>query len=268
MKKVSIVIFIIAFICISTLLFLGWRNHCIVNNNCKLIIENVSICFDDTKSIIENAIDSISKSPQHKSLSEDTLNQVSKELVSLQSSIESSKHELIQQKTELFDSNAITFLISFLSALMFTGFISLFIKSAEQYEKVEKKINVFFNKKTTTLNTFYTNYTILSQILNSISILAAILSSNGFVIQSGNLTLVYMIEREIRKLRESHFGNIRSLSSDDKSSCLNIITDSISYLNIQEIRNNNDNGLKAFEDLNNNLMQIREIIEGIPVDED
>lgn len=255
---------IVTFIVVCLISILAWWNYSAVNKNSQIIIENLFLNFEETKSSVEKIQETID-STSHSCIQEEKIKEASKELSSLLSDIDKSKHEVTMQQQALFDANTVTFLISFLSALLFTGFISLFIKSSEQYEKIERKINELFKDKYTALNSLYKTYTALSQIFNGVSVLGANLASSEYNIQQGYHTLVYMIEREIRQLREERFNGIKAITPEDKKRFLEIITDCIAYLNMEELKANNTMGLKAFEDLNNDLLGIQEMIENIPI---
>ena len=122
----------LAAICIIVLFFVAGCNHCYVDINIQKNIDSLSVNFENTKANIEI----ITKNISHESTQEKGAERVSQELESLCGDIDDAICEIIQLHQKTFDANTVTFLITFLSALLFTVFITLFIKNIEQFNKL------------------------------------------------------------------------------------------------------------------------------------
>lgn len=283
------------------------RNHHYVNLNNKANLENLSLSFEKTKADIE-----LIKNNTY-GMQETSAENVSHELNSLLNDIKDAKREIIKQHQDIFDANTVTFLITFLSALLFTVFITLFIRNMEQFNKlyelrtelndriteadnkIEKanykiteadkkigeangKINeadkriaeakTDWDKKLQNqeyLLSLGTKRNSLMQILSLVSVLGSHLASSAYVLKSEYATLAYMIQRKIQSLLKEGFDNIIAIRTEDKDELMRIVEDCITYLNIETLRDVNTDGLVAFEHLNNNLIEIQNKIENIPL---
>lgn len=294
---------------IVCLFICSYCNHVSVNRNCQINIENLSMSFKETKAEIEIIKDSI----HHEDTQNNSMEQVSKELNSLLFDIKNAKREIIRQYQNIFDANTVTFLVTFLSALLFTVFITLFIKNMEQYNSLyqvrkelydrmtntneklaktdenitnadkkiieaDKKIADVNNRiveaeydwKTKIQNLKYvlnlcTERNYLTQILNLVSVLGSHLASSDYIIKPEYATLVYMTHRKTQSLLKEGFKDIKTIRQEDKTELKKIITDCITYLNIETLSELNKDGLIAFKQLDGDLNQIRDIIQKIPL---
>ena len=276
----------LAAICIIVLFFVAGCNHCYVDINIQKNIDSLSVNFENTKANIEI----ITKNISHESTQEKGAERVSQELESLCGDIDDAICEIIQLHQKTFDANTVTFLITFLSALLFTVFITLFIKNIEQFNKlyeVKTELDsqiVGANDRITKADTKiaeaekdwdikqkYQEYLLklaiernnLTQILNLVSVLGSQLASSNYNIKPEYATLVYMIHRKTQLVLKEGFKDIKDIRSEDKAEFMQIITDCITYLNIGILTENNEVGLKTFTQLYNDLIDIRKKIENM-----
>lgn len=141
----------IAFIGIVILFICSCCNHCSVNRYSQINIELLSKGFEETKANIEIIKNSI----RHGYMQKKYMGNVSKELITLLANIEKAKGEITKQYQNIFDANTVTFLITFLSALFFTLFVTYITKNINQFiklyelnEKLNKQIVEVDNKIT------------------------------------------------------------------------------------------------------------------------
>lgn len=289
-----------AFVGIILLFVCSCSNHYFVNKNSQIYIENLSNDFRKTKADIKVVIDSMSCGY----IPENNMQEVSKELNSLLIDIEETKCEMIKQHQNIFDANTVTFLITFLSALLFTVFITLFIKNMELFrelsdynerikdadekienadskiEEVDNRIAEVDNRiaeakadwdKKLQCQEYLVNIAAernrLTQILSLVSVLGSHLASSNYVIKEEYVTLVYMIQRKTQSLYDDGLKNIKVIRLEDQNEFMKIITDCITYLNIDTLRENNEDGLVPFEQLNGYLDEIQSMIKKIPLQE-
>lgn len=283
----------IAVIGIVLLFICSWCNHHCVNQNNKANLENLSLSFEKTKADIE-----LIKNNSY-CMQETSAENVSHELNSLLNDIKDAKREIIKQHQDIFDANTVTFLITFLSALFFTLFVTFLIKISGQYEKLydlRKELNDRINeadKKIEEANckiidadkriaeaktdwdkklqnqeyllSLGTKRNSLMQILSLVSVLGSHLASSSYVLKPEYATSAYMIQRKIQSLLKESFDKITAIRADDKTELMKIVEDCITYLNIEALRDVNTDGLVVFEHLNNNLIEIQNKIENIPL---
>lgn len=122
----------VATICIIVLFFAANFNHYFVNSNIQKNVDSLSVNIKK----IETNIEIMTKNISHECTQGNDAESVSQELESLCNNIKDAIYETIQQHQKIFDANTVTFLITFLSALLFTVFITLFIKNIEQFNKL------------------------------------------------------------------------------------------------------------------------------------
>ena len=300
-------IYFIAAIFIIALFFVAVCNHYYVNKESQFNIEYLSVNFENTKADIEALINNTSHKIQEKETES-----IFKELYSLLIDIEKAKNEIVKQYRTIFDANTITFLVTFLSALFFTLFLTYIIHNVQQYwtlksmnEKLHNKIAKIntqikevddkiaktdaqikeVDAKTKEVNAKiaeaekdwntklqYQEYLLkvaternsLTQVLNLVSVLGSQLASNGYIIKREYTTLAYMIFRKTQLVLKEGFKDIKDICPEDKTEFMQIITDCITYLNIETLEDNNPKeGLRMFTLLYKDLKGIRKKIENI-----
>lgn len=288
----------LASICIILLFICSFCNHNSVNRNCMINIESLSENFEETKTNIEILVSRSS----HECIGEKNTESISKELNSLLFNIKNTEHELIKLFQNIFDANTVTFLITFLSAIFFTLFITYIIRNIKLFEELEglkkdqahtkkdisnkikeagKRIKEVDNsiaeaKKDWDIKIQNQEYLLkidtkrnsLIQILNLVSVLGSHLASSSYVIKPEYITLVYMIQRKTQSLIEEGFEEIKTIRPEDQTEFYRMITDCITYLNIDSLRDNNKDGLVAFEQLDASLGIIRTMINNIPLEQE
>lgn len=262
-------------------------HHCYVNSNIRKNIDSLSVNFENTKTNIEIMTRNIS----HECTQDKDAENVSHELELLCSDIKGAISEITQLHSKTFDANTVTFLITFLSALLFTVFITLFIKNIEQFNKLYE-IKTELDDKITTADTqiakvddkiaevekdwntklqhqeyllkVATERNSLTQVLNLVSVLGSQLASNGYIIKPEYTTLAYMIFRKTQLVLKEGFKDIKDIRPEDKTEFMQIITDCITYLNIETLEDKNpQEGLPMFTLLYKDLKGIRKKIENI-----
>lgn len=255
-------------------------HHCYVNSNIRKNIDSLSVNFENTKTNIEIMTRNIS----HECTQDKDAENVSHELELLCSDIKGAISEITQLHSKTFDANTVTFLITFLSALLFTVFITLFIKNIEQFNKLYEIKTELDDKITTADNKIAeaekdwntklqhqeyllkvaTERNSLTQVLNLVSVLGSQLASNGYIIKREYTTLAYMIFRKTQLLLKEGFKDIKDIRPEDKTEFMQIITDCITYLNIETLEDKNpQKGLPMFTLLYQDLKGIRKKIENI-----
>ena len=262
-------------------------HHCYVNSNIRKNIDSLSVNFENTKTNIEI----ITRNISHECTQDKDAENVSHELELLCSDIKGAISEITQLHSKTFDANTVTFLITFLSALLFTVFITLFIKNIEQFNKLYEIKTELDDKITTADNKIAevdakiaeaekdwntklqhqeyllkvaTERNSLTQVLNLVSVLGSQLASNGYIIKREYTTLAYMIFRKTQLLLKEGFKDIKDIRPEDKTEFMQIITDCITYLNIETLTENNpQKGLPMFTLLYQDLKGIRKKIENI-----
>ena len=104
----------------------------------------------------------------------------------------------------------------------------------------------------------------LTQVLNLVSVLGSLLASSGYIIKEGYPILAYMIFRKTQLVLKEGFKDIKDICPEDKTEFMQIITDCITYLNIETLEDNNPKeGLRMFTLLYKDLKGIRKKIENI-----
>ena len=104
----------------------------------------------------------------------------------------------------------------------------------------------------------------LTQVLNLVSVLGSQLASNGYIIKREYTTLAYMIFRKTQLVLKEGFKDIKDICPEDKTEFMQIITDCITYLNIETLEDKNpQKGLPMFTLLYKDLKGIRKKIENI-----
>ena len=233
----------------------------------------------------------ITRNISHECTQDKDAENVSHELELLCSDIKGAISEITQLHSKTFDANTVTFLITFLSALLFTVFITLFIKNIEQFNKLYEIKTELDDKITTADNKIAevdakiaeaekdwntklqhqeyllkvaTERNSLTQVLNLVSVLGSQLASNGYIIKREYTTLAYMIFRKTQLLLKEGFKDIKDIRPEDKTEFMQIITDCITYLNIETLEDKNpQKGLPMFTLLYKDLKGIRKKIENI-----
>lgn len=262
-------------------------HHCYVNSNIRKNIDSLSVNFENTKTNIEIMTRNIS----HECTQDKDAENVSHELELLCSDIKGAISEITQLHSKTFDANTVTFLITFLSALLFTVFITLFIKNIEQFNKLYE-IKTELDDKITTADTqiaevdakiaeaekdwntklqhqeyllkVATERNSLTQVLNLVSVLGSLLASSGYIIKDGYPILAYMIFRKTQLVLKEGFKDIKDIRPEDKTEFMQIITDCITYLNIETLEDKNPKeGLPMFTLLYKDLKGIRDKIKDI-----
>ena len=138
---------VIAAIFIIALFFVAVCNHYYVNKESQINIEYLSVNFENTKADIEALINNTSHKIQKKETES-----IFKELYSLLIDIEKAKNEIVKQYRTIFDANTITFLVTFLSALFFTLFLTYIVYNVQQYWTL-KSMNEKLHNKIAKINT-------------------------------------------------------------------------------------------------------------------
>lgn len=284
---------------IFALFFVAGCNHYYVNEESQINIENLSVNFENTKADIEVLINNTSHKIQEKETES-----IFKELYLLLIDIEKAKNEIVKQYRTIFDANTITFLVTFLSALFFTLFLTYIVYNVQQYWTL-KSMNEKLHNKIAKINTQikevdakikeandriaeadtkiaeaekdwntklqYQEYLLkvaternsLTQVLNLVSVLGSQLASSSYIIKPEYTTLVYMIRRKTQLILKEGFKDIENIRSEDKTEFMQIITDCITYLNIETLADKNTEGLIIFTQLDNDLKDMRKEIENI-----
>lgn len=288
----------IAIICVVILFICSYCNHRSTNRHCRENMNEISLYLKEAKKEIE-----VCAHCEH--MPNIIRRNVYNELNSLLTELDKARNELVKQCHKTFDANTVTFLITFVSALLFTVFISLFVRNMEQYiemnefktrlddinkrtnsqiEKADKQIRTADNKinelenRITKANEEWndklqsqeymlkleTERNKLIEILNLISVLGSHLALSGYTIKQEYTTLVYMIQRKTRSLLNEKFNEVKSISEKEKTEFTGIITDCITYLNIDNLKELNKVGIVPFEQLYGDLNDIRRLIKNIP----
>ena len=110
-------------------------NHCYVNSNIRKNIDSLSVNFENTKTNIEI----ITKNISHECTQDKDAENVSQKLELLCSNIKDTISEIIQLYQKTFDANTVTFLVTFLSALFFSAFLTYIIQTSQQHRTLESK---------------------------------------------------------------------------------------------------------------------------------
>ena len=311
-------------------------NHCYVNSNIRKNIDSLSVNFKNTKTNIEI----ITRNISHECTQDKDAENVSQKLELLCSNIKDTISEIIQLHQKTFDANTVTFLVTFLSALFFSAFLTYMIQTSQQHRTLESKNDELGNKieeakdkiakvdtqiqevdvkiakvdtqiqevddktkevdgkiaktdaqiqevdaKTKEVNDKiaeaekdwntklqYQEYLLkveternsLTQVLNLVSVLGSLLASSGYIIKEGYPTLAYMIFRKTQLVLKEGFKDIKDIRPEDKTEFMQIITDCITYLNIETLEDKNpQEGLPMFTRLDNDLKDIRDKIKKI-----
>ena len=279
---------ILIFIC-------SFYNHYSVNRNSLVNIELLSEYFKQAKSNIEV----VKSNMKYENNPTNCSGSISKELNTLLINIENAKSEIIKQHQNIFDANTVTFLITFLSALFFTLFLTYIIANIEQYSKLkymndelkkraseaDKKIKnvncrmievdsrIAKAKNDWAIKLQYQEYLLktaiernnLTQVLNLVSVLGSHLAASKYVIKTEYATLVYMIQRKTHSLLKEKFKDLKTIRLEEKKDFIQMIEDCITYLSIDTLRDCNSEGLTLFELLNNDLESIKNMIQNIPL---
>ena len=279
---------ILIFIC-------SYYNHYSVNRNSLVNIELLSEYFKQAKSNIEV----VKSNMKYENNPTNCSGSISKELNTLLINIENAKSEIIKQHQNIFDANTVTFLITFLSALFFTLFLTYIIANIEQYSKLKymndelkkraseadkkiKKVNsrmievdsrIAKAKNDWAIKLQYQEYLLktaiernnLTQVLNLVSVLGSHLAASKYVIKTEYATLVYMIQRKTHSLLKEKFKDLKTIRLEEKKDFIQMIEDCITYLSIDTLRDCNSEGLTLFELLNNDLESIKNMIQNIPL---
>lgn len=301
----------IAAIFIFALFFVAGCNHYYVNEESQINIENLSVNFENTKADIEVLINNTSHKIQEKETES-----IFKELYLLLIDIEKAKNEIVKQYRTIFDANTITFLVTFLSALFFTLFLTYIVYNVQQYWTL-KSMNEKLHNKIAKINTQikevdakikeandriaeadtkitevdakiaeaekdwntklqYQEYLLkvaternsLTQVLNLVSVLGSQLASSSYIIKPEYTTLVYMIRRKTQLILKEGFKDIKDIRSEERTEFMQIITDCITYLNIETLADENTEGLTIFTQLDNDLKDIQDKIKKISVSDE
>lgn len=293
---------------IFALFFVACCNHYYVNSNIQKNIDSLSVNIKNTKTNIEI----ITKNISHECTQDKDAENVSQKLELLCSNIKDTISEIIQLYQKTFDANTVTFLVTFLSALFFSAFLTYIIQTSQQYRTLESTNEKLHNKivkintqikevddkiaktdaqikevdaKTKEVNDkiaeaekdwntklqhqeyllkVATERNSLTQVLNLVSVLGSQLASNGYIIKREYTTLAYMIFRKTQLLLKEGFEDIKDIRPEDKTEFMQIITDCITYLNIETLEDKNpQKGLPMFTLLYQDLKGIRKKIENI-----
>ena len=276
-------------------------NHCYVNSNIRKNIDSLSVNFENTKTNIEI----ITKNISHECTQDKDAENVSQKLELLCSNIKDTISEIIQLYQKTFDANTVTFLVTFLSALFFSAFLTYIIQTSQQHRTLESKNDELGYKikeaedkiakvdtqikevdaktkevddkiteaeKNWNTKLQYQEYLLkvaternsLTQVLNLVSVLGSLLASSGYIIKEGYPILAYMIFRKTQLVLKEGFKDIKDICPEDKTEFMQIITDCITYLNIETLEDNNPKeGLRMFTLLYKDLKGIRKKIENI-----
>lgn len=281
----------IAIICVVILFICSYCNHRSTNRHCRENMNEISLYLKEAKKNIEVCA-------HCKHMPNIIRRNVYNELNSLLTELDRARNELVKQCYKTFDANTVTFLITFVSALFFTLFITYIMFHINKYcelknlsekynvkiEKADKQIRTADNKinelenRITKANEEWndklqsqkymlkleTERNKLIEILNLISVLGSHLALSGYTIKQEYTTLVYMIQRKTRSLLNEKFNEVKSISEKEKTELTGIITDCITYLNIDNLKELNKVGLVPFEQLYGDLNDIRRLIKNIP----
>lgn len=286
---------ILLFICSS-------YNHFAVNNNSQINIENLSISFEKTKANVEIIINNTQQGSFQEKNTEKVYKELNTLLIEIKNAkreLLKQYQNIFDANTVTF---LVTFLSALLFTVFITLFIKnmeqfdkyyklkdeLKDKTKEADQKIQKaddritdadkkiaKIDTIIAeaKKDWTIKLQNQEYLLkidtkrnsLIQILNLVSVLGSHLASSSYVIKPEYITLVYMIQRKAQSLIGEGFEEIKTIRHEDQTEFYRIITDSITYLNIDTLRDLNIDGLVAFEQLGTNLDIIQTMINNIPL---
>lgn len=299
-KIIKYFIVCIVTIIIISLFFIACYNHNYTNSNIQKNIDSLSVNIENIKANIKI----ITNNMPHECTREKDMESIFKEFDLLFTDVEKAKDEIVKQYRTIFDANTITFLVTFLSALFFTLFLTYLIYDAKLYgtlksmnDKLEnnvkeanykiaeandrvaesdtkiKEVNakIAIARKDWDIKQKYLEYLLklaternnLTQILNLVSVLGSQLASSNYNIKPEYAILVYMIHRKTQLVLKEGFKDIKDIRSEDKAEFMQIITDCITYLNIETLTENNEVGLKTFTQLYNDLKDIRKKIENM-----
>lgn len=266
----------IAAVGIIILFVYSFCNHLSVNIDAQNNLERISRSYEQSNGTQNNG----NLNYFGENAIENNSDNVQGDIASIYREIEMEKFEIVKQQHKMFDSNTVTFLITFLCALLFTVFITLFIKNIEQYDKFgEIKADLHnsiveteneWNNKLKNLEymlTVYSERNNVTQILNLVSVLGCLLASSKYEIKSEYTTLVYMIRRRTQSILKDKFKELKNIRTEDKRELIKMIDNCITYLNLEELREKNSHGLVAFQQLKGDLDEIKDLISEIELKE-
>lgn len=126
-----------SFVCILVLFAASWRNYHKCNEGVQKSVDNIS---KKLETINDEIVDNNSSRIQKNQMKDITDN-----LSTLLVTMKDATCEITRQSQNTFDANTVTFLITFLSALLFTVFITLFVKNIEHFNHLHdlsKKLDI------------------------------------------------------------------------------------------------------------------------------
>ena len=286
--------------CVFVLFVAACSHYCYVNSNIRKNVDSLSVNFENTKTNIEIMTKNIShECTQDKNL-ETVSQELESQCSGIEDAI--SEITQLHSKTFDANTVTflITFLSALLFTVFITLFIKN-IEQFDKIHKIRTKLDKIrteadnkteeANNKITEANNriaevddkiakaekdwntklqhqeyllkVATERNSLTQVLNLVSVLGSLLASSGYIIKSGYPILVYMIHRKTQFILQEGFKDIENIHSEDKTEFMQIITDCITYLNIEILADKNTEGLTIFTQLDNDLKDMRKEIENI-----
>lgn len=241
---------------------MAFINHIVVNVRCESIMNSVSDNLHDIKNyMVENRIDTCSFYSMH-SIQANNLLQT---FDARQRGILESIDEIHKQFSYLFDANTITFLVSFALALLLTAVFSMNDKVDKQLHKINE-ISGNIWRKMIQQNVIQRKSIAIYQIYNGVVYLSHNLETNHYKISDNILTLVYMLDREVKSLLKDQHSFCKTIEISDKRKLIELLYDCINYLNIDKLKKQQDNEKKltSISAFNDNLHSLMDVINDIP----
>lgn len=178
-------------------------------------------------------------------------------------------HNLEETKKDVFDSNTITFLVSFTLSLLFTILLTLQNKLYKQNVLIEKALQKINNEKI--IQRYHTR---LQGLHCAAMLYHEIIIRDNYQIQPTLLNIVYIIDREVTSLlkeipeNKSFLNNI-TIDKKDRDSLNRIIYNIIHLISLERIRRNKINtcnSMRSIEDLQQNMLTLDLRLKNIPID--
>lgn len=179
--------------------------------------------------------------------------------------------ELHDLKSSVFEANTITFLVSFTLALLFTILLSIQDRMSQHMKTIQEseKFIVKFKKGIIRTSYIQRKFTRIYHIYNGVVMLNYMLASENQLVSSKILTIVYMIDREVRSILNNKSEYDDKLNIEDKRKLVEILADCVNNLNIKELKSKKENKSKlaSIISLNDNLIELRNRIRSTPIED-
>lgn len=280
MEKINCVRYLVI-ILITAIFIIAFINHIVVNMRCETIMEGVSENLLDIKNcIVEIRNDTCLLSGiKRQDMDSIQVNKLLRDFDTQREGILASINEMHKQSSYLFDANTVTFLVSFALALLFTALFFMHDKISQHIKVIQESetmISKFKDETKRTVenvlhgikqqNCVQKKHIAICQIFSGVSILSHFLATNQYKISNDILTLVYMLDREVKSLLNDKASVCEIIELTDKRKLVELLYDCINYLDINRLEGiqSNKNKLTSIQAFNNNLLILKGVIEDIP----